>query len=541
MLLYGPLMRGSDVFAQASYIQSFMKALGEGDLFPMWADRINQGLGGPAFLVFPRLSFYAIAPAVGVAGSIVGGVKLYLVLVTVLTGVTSYLMAKEWIGVRFAAAAASALYLLLPYRILDYYQRLAIQETTSFLLFPLVFLFARRLIGGGRSRDFAGFALSFAALTHTHFVTSLLLLLILVPWMLWEGRARLWSLASPAAALLCGLGLGAPSLLPAAIEKSHLNISWFREMPNGDYRRNFIFQDDPLPIIGIKDPVKPPVLKSAHSQLILGGLGALIALGWLPRTLRRERLDVIVLAAGCALTYLLQVQLSRPIWDFVPGLPTVQFPFRFQTFMCLTASLLAGFALRAAWGEGTALAPPGRRAGLAAMGLLVGVNLLLSWQNAFLKPFDFVEPMISRPGVVDWIEPALTPLEFEPYLRFRFGLKVEMPLASFVSGRGEVEPEVWESSRRLLRIESGEGGTVGIRSFWFPGWTGWIDGGPLPLRPSRRYGTVTIDVPPGTNTVELQFRSTPVRRAAALIGLAAVGATALGAWASPRFGPLAPA
>src|SRR5262249_23170331 len=189
-------------------------------------------------------------------------------------------------------------------------------------------------------------------------------------WLLWEARGRWSALAGPATGLACGLLLAAPALLPAVVEKQETNQAWLREMPNGDFRINFIFPDDVLPTLGIKDPVKPPVLRSAHTQLVLAAV-ALVVVLVLAGSIRGgggRRHDALAMAGGCALAYFMQLELSTPIWRVVPELATIQFPWRLQAIMVITAALLAGMAL-ASWTESPrrpvslAGAPAARRAG----------------------------------------------------------------------------------------------------------------------------------------------------------------------------------
>ncbi len=531
----GPLPQGSDVFATTHYLQGFSKALGEGDLFPRWTDRTNQGLGGPSFVLFPPLAYYGAGLASWLSGSTVGGLKLYLVAVAALTALSGYLLARDVAGAPLPAAVSAALYLLLPYHVLDVYQRFALSETTAFIFFPLVLLSARRLVSAGGRAALTGLALSYAGLLYTHIVSALMFSLLLAPWLVWECRGRWRRLALPAAGLACGLGLAAPSLAPAVLEKAHVNISWVREMPNGDFRINFIFKDDVLPGLGFKDPVKPPVLKSAHSQLLLAAVAAGMALAWLPRADRR-RSDAAVLAAGTAIAYVMQLGISTPVWLVVPELASIQFPWRFQTIMVLSASLLAGVALSALKASSPAARGARARRPLApsiALLLAVAVNLLLAWQNAHLKPFSFDESAARDPGVAGWSEPATTPRGLAGYRTFKRAA-VEMPQAAFVEGEGTVRVVEWASSHRVLVVDSVSGGAVRMRSFWFPGWTAESGGERLELKPGGPWAAATVRVPAGRRTVTVRFEPTPVRRAASALGLLAVLATAAVAWLAGR-------
>ncbi|MFQ5744764.1 MAG: 6-pyruvoyl-tetrahydropterin synthase-related protein, partial [Acidobacteriota bacterium] len=217
LLTHRSLPLGSDVYSTTHYLQGFMKAFSEGDLYPRWTDRSNQDLGAPSFVMFPPLTYYAAGAACWLTGSIINGFKLYLFVLAVATVSAFYVLAKQWIGPGLPAALAAAVYLLAPYHVLDLYQRFAISESTAFVFTPLVLLFARRTIDAGRLADFVGLSLAYAGLIYTHLVSALMVSLFLGLWLLWELRHRHGSIPRVAASLLCGLGLAAPFLLPAVI------------------------------------------------------------------------------------------------------------------------------------------------------------------------------------------------------------------------------------------------------------------------------------------------------------------------------------
>ena len=521
LLTHEALPRGSDVYSTNHYLQGFMKAFGEGDLYPRWTDRTNQNLGAPSFIMLMPLPYAGAGLATLVTGSPIAGLKLYLVVVSILTGVAFYLMARDWVGPGLAAGIASAIYLLLPYHVLDLYHRFALSETTAFIFFPLVLLFLRRLADRPGVTTLICAAASYAALVYTHLISAFMMGLFLIAWLPFHCRLSPGKLAGPLLALVCGVGLAAPALLPAVVEKRSANIDWVKEMPNGDFRINFIFSNEPLPGLGFKDPVKPPVLRGAHAQLALAGVAVIAALLGAARMSPRRR-EIAGLAGASLATYLLQTPVSTPIWVAVPNLATIQFPWRFQAIQVVCAALLVALALSPpAAARGGPRRPIIALWALAAMGAL---NLALAWQNAYLKPYDFTSAEISTPGVEGWIEPAFTPVEFRAYRRFR-QTRLSVPQAEFTTGEGEVAVEEWTSTGRKMSVSSEGGGTVTVGSFWFPGWKAGLDGQSIPIEPSAELGLQTVSVPPGAHTLAFHFDATPVRRAAMWVGLLFVAAT----------------
>lgn len=65
--------------------------------------------------------------------------KLFMILVTFLSGIAMYEFVKKVTKNRYAGVLAAITYILAPYRLTDMYMRIAIAELTSFIFLPIVF------------------------------------------------------------------------------------------------------------------------------------------------------------------------------------------------------------------------------------------------------------------------------------------------------------------------------------------------------------------------------------------------------------------
>lgn len=65
--------------------------------------------------------------------------KLFIILVSFLSGISIYEFVKKISNNRYAGLLASAIYIFAPYRLTDMYIRIAISELTSFIFIPIVF------------------------------------------------------------------------------------------------------------------------------------------------------------------------------------------------------------------------------------------------------------------------------------------------------------------------------------------------------------------------------------------------------------------
>lgn len=84
----------------------------------------------------------------------------------------------------------------------------------------------------------------------------------------------------------------------------------------------------------------------------------------------------------------------------------------------------------------------------------------------------------------------------------------------FKEGQGTVEIEHWKSQSRLIKSIAPTASTLRISTFYYPGWTALIDGREIPIGIEKDSGAMLLALPPGENTVLLEFRNTPLRRVA---------------------------
>jgi hypothetical protein len=81
-------------------------------------------------------------------------------------------------------------------------------------------------------------------------------------------------------------------------------------------------------------------------------------------------------------------------------------------------------------------------------------------------------------------------------------------------GQGTVEIANWKPQSRLIKSIAPTASTLRISTFYYPGWTALINGREIPISIEKDSGAMLLALPPGENTVLLEFRNTPLRRAA---------------------------
>jgi hypothetical protein len=110
-------------------------------------------------------------------------------------------------------------------------------------------------------------------------------------------------------------------------------------------------------------------------------------------------------------------------------------------------------------------------------------------------------------------------LEHYNYATLPRGVPREAPpmdQAQLASGNGRVTIEHWAPESRRLRVETEKPDQLQFRASNFAGWTATVDDGLVEIKEGA-VKNIMIDLPAGAHTVNLELRSTPVRRAGAAI------------------------
>ncbi len=519
-------------------------AFRHGWLFSRWIPNLALGYGYPFFNFREPLPYVsgALLYALGVPATLVLGGFYALSFGAALWG--TYLLARDLFGPRSAWIAALG-YGLGPYLLLDALRRGNLPESFALALLPwLLFTFRRLILDGGRRSFVASWGL-LSALFLSHNITSLLFApflggyVVVLAWLYRERRHWPWAFASVALAL----GVTAWFWFPALTEQHTVQLHLSRTTRNNDFHYNFLTWGEmlltrPAPY----DPhfLNPPMriyLGVVQLALAAGGVIALVRHG------NREQRALATLFAGLSGGYLwMSTATSVALWDALPLLAFVQFPWRLVGRALLPIALLGGASLSAGW--------PKRGARLVELGVIT-LLVLFSWPDTYppkgVCPADptpdlhdvyafeqqgqiGVDPEGSYFPVTVVQRPHDTALA-EAFMRGELPFRLDddsLPPGAEVLAR-EIRP-----LRTTFTLDAPQDGRARWLGLDYPGWVVLRDGVPLPTTPESRTGLLTFPIAAGRHTYTVAFRETPPRRAADLVSLLSL-AMALGLmFARPR-------
>jgi len=569
-----PLLRGDipcshDGALHYFRVAAMRHALGQGLLFTRWLPDLAFGYGFPFFNYRAPLSYY-LALGLHLAGlPLPLALNMVYVLSILGSALGAYLLARDIFGPEAGVVAAVA-YAYAPYQFLDALLRANSPESVALALLPFVLWAFRRLALGGGRRWFLLAAGLLAAFYLNHNISSLLftpLLLAYLGLLGWvyqrQGQWRQVMLA-----LVLALGLTAFFWLPALAERGYVQLYLTRATRNNDFHYNFLGLAE---IFAPPSPVDtslmnvPMKIHLGLAQVVLAGIGLVVgsvrsrgqvaslqaASLQVARRWREQRASLLFFAASAALFIFMSTRASLWLWEQLPLLPFVQFPWRFIGRATLPLALLAS-------ATAPGIANPTQNASRnthhvsrftshvsrftlhtsrALPPIFVGVLILVAIPSTY-PPSGYC-PMAPHPTVLDvhryehesrlvgvdplgsyfpiWAQqrPERSPLE-EQYAAG--GTIARFDEAALPEGAAVLEADYSPNHARLV-VESPAPFRARYLTFYFPGWRVEVDGERVEVTATEPEGLISFDVPAGHHTVTVHFGETSLRRVADAISL----------------------
>jgi len=262
-------------------------------------------------------------------------------------------------------------------------------------------------------------------------------------------------------------------------------------------------------------------------------------------------LMVYLLAAGAALLFVM-TPLARPLWEAIPPLAVIQFPWRLLALAGFVFSALGGLTVAnlALADRGLDVQAQPQPAGGLVLLALLGVFASWPYLQANLTPvepwredgraiFRFEQEHPDMIAYTQWVtQPftttAMTADYAAPDYHEDHGSTTALTRLSIVDGEGQVQSRYSRGSSAGGVVQMQTPGTVQVNVFYFPGWQVTVDGEPVAGVPSPT-GAILVDVAAGEHRIDARFGDTPPRTAGAILsGITLVGALALIFWPKRR-------
>ncbi len=505
-----------------------------------WLPDVAFGYGYPFFNYREAVPLYlSLLPHL--AGvPLPGAINLFYVFSIILAGWFMFLWVRDLFGSGAALVSALA-YMAAPYLLIDALVRGNQPESLALAIFPLLGWAGRRFLIGGRPVYFVLSALSLTLLALGHNISTLIFVPLLFIYLLFAGwwRQIPWRKVILRLALIFGFGL-ALSLFylgPALLELDEITIVQSVNRRGNDFHFNFASLTEIFAPVRAANPdlINPPLLiRLGLVPSILAALGVISAF-WIRQ--REQRGHIIFMALTAAFFLFMSLAMSAFIWEQVPLIEFIQFPWRFIGRAALPVAFLAGvpFAM-------LLQLPRSQNRLFSLMPIIVsaGVVLILFEATPMLYPPSCEEEARPTINTVHSYERNTGLVGVDPAGSYFPKTVAEQPSGSVLEANyqeGQI-PERFDTSAlppgTVINDEHYEPLSAEIDltnatpfearylTFSFPGWNVFIDGEPVQIVPSDPEGLITFLVPAGNHIVEIRWQMTTVRRITTLISLAAL-------------------
>jgi hypothetical protein len=487
-----------------NWVRQVAESMASGVFFPRWLPESHGGYGNPTFIFYPPLVIYLTALIELATGDPFFSIAMVKFLGLFLSALFMYVFIEDLWG--FGPALASALaYVLLPFRVFDLYYLGVYASKLAFVWFPLILYFSKKAVSEARlGAGTAGVGVTYALLCLTHLLSAYMFTPVLVVFgLIAVGRGSLRRAAARlAVGCVLGVALSAFYILPVMTERSLVHFDVLVNLDIHRYWNNYLFF-----LFEPRSALNPEFYGYVARVVIASVIcGAALYLFCRPLKRRAEGYEAAFFMAVTVVSLFLMSSLSGFVWAFVPGMKLLQYPTRWSAVMvfglaCLVGGATHGVDIRGSLAGGRTMA-------------LLGLALVL----ILLSGYYDVEIVKNGCRLTEReLDGSLRSLDVKEYVPAAVSLdwlarEAHKEGSGLVSCPDEKDLTAvvkdWSPLRRVFTVDAPHEIALRLRTFYYPGWKGYVDGVETPLSTERDSGAILVRVPKGEHDVVLKFTDT---------------------------------
>ncbi len=532
LLVWEPVMhpefglRG-DMSLHYHITRAYALSVAEGNWLPHWAGLLDGGRGDAFFTFYPPLTYFSSMLWLKVFNlELLTALKLTLTMSVFGAQASAYYFARAFFT-RAASLKAALLYVGLPALPILGLNRCFLANAVALSLVPLALRGAYELLLGERRRvGVAALALGLSGVLLSHVITTYLcviaialLALVCLPQTGWRG---VWRLTLGGCLVLA---LTAFFLAPQLVEMSWVHVEL--QTARHDYRNYLLFAVAPDAEYYRQTWALLNELAST-ATLAQVGLALLGLLACWPLLRRGQRLVVPLRFALAVVLFMLLISLpvTAWVWRWMPGLPFIQFPWRFLPFVSLACGLIVAAARTDGLPYWQALKPLARAALAFFLTLVVLVAFVLTWislagpvpKKTAAQTLQFLNATEGEKWSMETAmqlgEDLVRIRAFasnQIYFRPRTAETAFYPPAtqpgglSILSGRGNVISQSLRNERREFVLACAEAVSVRLETYYYPHWVIRLDGREIKPQTEAGSGLMLLELPAGKHTLTASF------------------------------------
>ncbi len=530
-------------YVHAARIIEIVRALQDGHFPVRWSSNFGFGYGMPLFEFYAPLPYYTGALLYLLGFNVIAAIKILFFLCSLFTFIGMYKLGSKLFGKAGGILSAVAL-TMAPYRAVNLYVRGALSEAWGIMALPWVLYGALQVLRKEKS-GWLSLLFGLVVLFLSHNITTLIFLPISVVfifcyWLMDAYRKggfktdfpeKILQLIKVGGIYALGVGLAAFYIFPALGEKDYTKVNaifsgYFAYSNHFLYIRQFF-----VPNWGYGGSVWGPddglSFFLGYGQLI----GLAFVLIWLMKSimvkikeLKLKQQNLKIVSDSSTFIYLpvlclalmgfaafMTLLKSKPLWDALPFMVAVQFPWRWLSVIVLFLALLVGMAtvyikhkfLRYIYVVVLSL-------------IIIFTNVSYFRPEGYLKNDDdlyFTDQRRIR-SQMSSILPDYIPKQMPDEFAFN-------PVGQVVQPVDGVQQTVTvdKVQEKKVSVVSSAPVEINFDIADYPGWTVLVDG-QVTGKEVGKIGNLAVRVPAGSHEVIAQFRDTPIRAYSDEISLA---------------------
>ena len=483
-------------------------ALSDGSFPVRWAPDFRYG--EPTFNFYAALPYYFGSIIHFLGFNFIWVAKFLFILSSLLSAFTMYIFAEKLFGKK-GAFMSVALYTYAPYRAVDLYVRGALSEAWAFVFFPLIFYCTLLLSEKINLKRIACLALSLAGLFLTHNVTTLMFLPFFGLFILYLIiKQKNWKLIFPLfSSLILGFGLASFFLLPASFEKDfiqtkYLTVGYF------NFRAHFVaysqffstFWGYGSSLWGRDDGLSFQV---GLANWVTLGLAAI--LGIIDKKDKKFLTLLVFLGLSFLLSLFLQHNKSGFIWEAIPLMAFIQFPWRFLAISVFISAIVGGAITPFLNGKFKLL--------YFVLFIFVIIAPILYFKPQKYIDDNFFDKFLNKEIMKQGVD--LTKDYLPIWVQTTDASPLNYPEAQ--TGKMAVSSFEKKTGRAFSQMSVYEDSVIEVPISYFPGWTVIANGKMVDLEEPGVRGVIKFKLPKGNYHVEFEFKDTPVRMIGNIISI----------------------
>lgn len=479
------------------HLYSWLEVLSQwkqGVFYPRWAALAQFGYGEPRFVFYPPAS-WTLGAALSAIFPWVLVSSIYIWIVLVAAGVSMFVLARRWLKPRDAIFAA-VLYAVNPYHLVIVYWRSAFAELLASVLLPLLLLVLLR----DESKQWkmrrqipllalvlaASWVVNVPAAVMIHY--SFALLVVVIAWQRRSARV----LVTGGVAVVLGAGLAAFYLLPVGYEQKWVDIAQavsygVRPVDSFLFTRTVDKDHNAFNFF---------VSSVATAEILLT-----LFLVWCARKWRaRENGLWWSLAVWALVCAVLMLRFTNPLWNVLPKLQFMQFPWRLLLCMGVPFSLLMAMGVKS-WAARVSL-----YVAMLCVIASAGYYFQPPWWDQAADLREMQDNMASGAGyegTEEYGPLGATPAKLDKDAR---RVTVEGP------ARAAIRVAEWKAEHRAFTAQMSQPDNLVIKLLNYPAWRVQVNGHEAQTSTLEATGQMLVPASTGMNEVRIDLVRTRDRK-----------------------------